>query len=122
MKKIIVLLMLFSLLTIPLPLLAEEIEEDISLGFCFRCYELFISQNMYSVDVVGNNVTVRYLTTQFTDSLVIVTNLETGVVEQFDDLDVVTYHTIEMQLERGTYEILPVAGDFVGTVEIIEIR
>lgn len=118
MKNFLIIFVLVSLL-IPSLVLAEE--ERLVIG-SYVDLSLKVNELMYAVTVNGNNVQINYLTTQFTSSTVLITNLDTGETILVEDEQVVTYHTILTELESGNYSVQPLAGDSQGEVENIVIE
>jgi len=76
----------------------------------------------YNVEVVGNAVTIQYLTTQAGSGAVRIINKNTMEERVVINEDVEVYHTVWVSLEQGTYEVTPIVGTSYGLTKVIEVK
>ena len=151
MKKILYTLMLVSIFALSVvPALAEEVEEveeiapilgctsetasnydpqanqDDDSCYVYSSYVIAYQQHFnpanYSVEVSGNSITVKYLTTQFSDATVRVINVETREIQHISNSELATYHTVWIPLKSGVYEITPIVGSEFGLTKTVEVK
>jgi len=121
MRKLLIALLLVSIL-LPSIVFASTVEEEKIVGSYPDWWKTFVSKYNYLVTKTGNEVTVNYLTTQFCESTILVTNMKTNEENLVVDDNVVTYHTVVIELEPGIYSIQPLAKHSNGVVTVVIIK
>ena len=108
MKKIIGLLILFSLATSISPSFVS------AKGGSYVTPEVYTAipqEIMKSAKCIGTSCTFKYLVSQKTTGLLEIINVTTGDVNYFANFNDYTYHTMSIDLEPGVYSWRAVADD-----------